>query len=473
MLRSFLGSLWRPVKGLGHPLQGRLARPWEATEVSVSQGYSSSGIPSPSSSRLLQVARRTVLHQLFLRAGVTQKAAPQLPLLPYSHLLDALRSVFPGIARKMATQNITSTAWALPKNTSAFRGRFYTGRGPIGQAPPFGRIFPAQNTMFGAYSTRGFTQGSRQFGGRRNFTTGFGQQTFQSHGPSVSNSFAGFKVLPGAVTEEMKDKNGMGDDLKARLRARVTRTPKRRLVPKAVKSIRPARLGVLLKRAVDVEPAGLGAAVENTGTAVVVRTAKKVVTKRSPVQVNPASSKAVSVSMSIFLYGPPAWEMDSISRAGSQNLTVALITEIRSLARLHKDHLTATAIILEKLLQSGLRDLHVREEEGGTYELIVAFPTGLSLTDVVDYLLVMGIDPCSPHFKLEEHQLKSDMPRRQEPAMNGVNFPWPAAHSCTSSLDSHHVSDNLPADASAFLSMVESLISASEQFGSGSRGTVK
>ncbi|TPX66453.1 hypothetical protein SpCBS45565_g04464 [Spizellomyces sp. 'palustris'] len=462
MLRSFLGSLWRPLKGLGHPLQGRLARPWEATEVSASQVYSSSGMPSPSASRLLQVARRTVLHQLFLRAGVTQKAR-QLPLLPYSHLLDALRSIFPGIARKMATQNINPTAWALPKNTSAFRGRFYPAKGSISQAAPFGRIFPTQNTMFGAYSTRGFTQGSRQFGARRNFTTGFGQQTFQSHGPSVSNTFAGFKVLPGAVIEEMKDKNAMGDDLKARLRARVNRTPKRRMVPRSVKSIRPARLGVLLKRAVDVEPAGLGAAVENIGTAVVVRTAKKVVARRSPVQVNPASTKAVSVSMSIFLYGPPAWEMDSISRAGAQNLTIGLITEIRSLARLHKDHLTATAIILEKLLQNGLTDLHVREEEGGTYELNVVFPTGFSLTDVVDYLLVMGIDPCSPHFKLEEHQLKNEMRRRPEPAMNGVNFPWPAAHSCTSSLDSHHASENLPADASAFLSMVESLISESKQ----------
>ncbi|KAJ3170862.1 hypothetical protein HDU87_008690 [Geranomyces variabilis] len=261
-------------------------------------------------------------------------------------------------------------------------------------APPFGRAFPS-NGGAGAFSRPASS---------RNYTTGF-QRVYDQGGQQAFNLFAGFKVLPGAVADErFANRDGKGKASKATGGRRPARSSvSTRRAPKA-KSVKAAAFGDAKKAAVCDENVSVAPAVAAAAAAPTTLVAKKTFRDLSKL---PASVEECqeSVTLSIFLYGPPAWEMDTVHPGATTRISPALISELRTLAAIHRDHLTAVATTLETLLAHGFGDVSVVEyDDNGVYELVVRFPRGYGRDRVVDCLIVMGIDPCSESFRMECHR---------------------------------------------------------------------
>lgn len=396
----------------------------------------------------------------------------------------------PIIARNFAIKGPAASpfnSWAAMRGAgkqSMFNSKYQSFR----YAAPFGRIFPTNN-VFGGGRTAAMRFG-RPLGAQRNFTTGFAQPAFsggshQTFANSLSNSLSGLKVFPGALADEVDMKIQSRDDLRSRIRARAHARQLRRarLAKQPFKVSQPTHLNSTMKRAIDIKAVGLGEAVLSEvikcPSAVVRPTRKRTTTRRAPQPRDHSGNK--SVSMSIYLYGPPAWEMETMSNGNDNQITGQMIAEIRNLANLHKEHLTSVANILDKLQKNGPSSMDVREEEGGIYELSISFPRGLSKADVIDYLLVIGVDPCSPHFRLEvsEHSIDmqentvasigtdADKPASTSSAIYPAEFafPWPKAHSPDGSYSSNLQFGDLPNSASDFLTMVDSMVDDKHIFG--------
>ncbi|KAI8918165.1 hypothetical protein DFJ77DRAFT_285095 [Powellomyces hirtus] len=439
MFRNLLGSLWRPVK-----------ETW--SNNSSSRGLGSFQIPT--------AVQRSVLLLRVAKAVPPKTYSPSASVFGQTELAKALRNIFPGLSRAFANP-ILAPVRVCARPSPTFR-----------TAPPFGRIFPS--TRFAPRSGPGNPFG----GGSRNYSTGFAQRAYQEGGQQATNAFnglSGLKVVPGALADEVKAKD-LSDDLKHRIRARAAGR-KQRTVKKVAAPVTPARMNVSMQRALDSQPLHLGQAAgvaeEPKAAVLCTRSSMK---KASRNLANLAAEKKQneeSVTLSMYLYGPPAWEMETIAGSGPCHITHPLISEIKSLGQLHKDHLMAVANVLEKLLQHGFDAIIVNEEDGGMYELNVAFPPHYSRNKCIDCLLVMGIDPCSPHFRLEFTKLESpessappvSPPERAQSndlfafnAMSGSGFPWREHHSPTSSVTSASLSAQqqaLRGSAREFLQMID------------------
>ncbi|KAJ3161393.1 hypothetical protein HDU86_007175 [Geranomyces michiganensis] len=333
-------------------------------------------------------------------------------------------------------------------------------------APPFGRAFPS-NTGNSAFSSR--------FSSSRNYTTGFAQRAYQQGGQQTFNAFAGFKVLPGAVADE----RFANRDGKRNTAAKGAFTRRHSDCKTSAASSRPARLNSTRRaqktKSVDAaaedaklkvcEPLAIAAA------PAIVKKAYRDLSKLP----DAASGKQCreSVTLSIFLYGPPAWEMDSVHPDTTTRISAALIAELRTLAAIHRDHLTSVATTLETLLAHGFKDVSVVEEDNGVYELVVRFPRGYGRDRVVDCLIVMGIDPCSESFRLEcriEDEVKdhasgfslADAAKGNAGSGNDFadGFPWRRAHSPSDSLSRQSLACAVvaaPTSAHDFLLLVNDL----------------
>ncbi|KAJ3019811.1 hypothetical protein HKX48_001738 [Thoreauomyces humboldtii] len=379
-------------------------------------------------------------------------------LLSHNGILSGLRSLLPGLSRRIAAE-VGMRGPTLP--TPAFVGRFY-GRSTMNFRTTafFGAGFPHMSSPATGLARPG----------ARNFTSGFAHTAYHGGGAqttsSLFNSLAGLKAASGAFADEVKDQKirKKKDSLKERIFARGAPRPSRRASSrKFTGSLQPTHMTRSLKRVVDTRPGSLLEVVEGEikCEAACVRPSRVKCSRGvRPVFTSKATgSVQTSVEMSIFLYGPPAWEMQTIQSPGHISLTKDLIHEIRTIGTLHRDHLVKVAGVLQTLLDHGLDDLTVVEEDGAVYELKLAFPRGYTKVDAIDCLLVLGIDPGSPDFRLEVNQLDNQVVPRASSSFDGSDnpemaFPWPKAHWPGSSM---HLSD-VPECASDFLEMVECLM---------------
>ncbi|KAI9105401.1 hypothetical protein DFS34DRAFT_599214 [Phlyctochytrium arcticum] len=369
---------------------------------------------------ILRISQQSVLHRLFFPPSVQPVIAEVIS--KQSSVLKVLRHLFPSV-----TAAVTSGTPRAVQRGSAYISR-YGGLGPtyaqrcLATVP----IGPIRSTL-----------GLRQFA------------VLASRNQPVLSRISELDQHP----ETLKD--------------RLAKRERTRQAREARKPVRATRQSNLMRDAMDRQISGLEKISTDLGRSVVLRNSSTRPTRRifdapRSLKVAPAGP----VTMSIFLYAPPAWEMDSIHPATTSKLHPSLISELHSLATLHRDHLTAVANILKKLYQHGATDLRVVEaDESGTYELVLTFPRGWARNDVVDAFLVMGIDPCSPHFKLEQQKLQPETRAPSVPldySTASASFPW------LSDSPSYEFYPQSPVaqDAYEFLAMVDSELSDGRRFGS-------
>ncbi|KAJ3138291.1 hypothetical protein HDU90_001253 [Geranomyces variabilis] len=404
MLRNLLGTLWRPAKEawLRERAEGGL--------------LASFGPPPPRPLAIVLPLRPLKL------ASIVPQPFSRVPTANTTPLLNALHSMFPALASRFTT---TAGYTAAARPMMATTARAYTTRPVMSfrSAPPFGRAFPS-NGGAGAFS---------RSAGSRNYTTGF-QRVYDQGGQQAFNAFAGFKVLPGAVADE---RFACRDGKSKRATATAGKT-----TGSAASSRRPARLST--RRAHQAKPgdfAAVGDAKKAAASeivsvapavAVVTAPAAGAIRKRACRDLSklPASIEQCqeSVTLSIFLYGPPAWEMDTVHPGATTRISPALISELRTLAAIHRDHLTSVAATLETLLAHGFGDVSVVEDDdNGVYELVVRFPAGFGRDRVVDCLIVMGIDPCSESFRMECHRFTEKVEDAEADVSNMAQLVEPPA----------------------------------------------
>ncbi|KAI8822090.1 uncharacterized protein EV422DRAFT_525624 [Fimicolochytrium jonesii] len=457
MIRHLWGSLWRPGRA---SLQAQAQAVLQTAPGQAAATRFLSLLPA----RNIQTIARTILE-----APVTSQSA--------------LRKFFPGLAGKFASPIVTPLGTSNVVVKYAPQSRMYSGwaRPSTFNAPPFSRIFSNSARMPGRFA--GFNRGQRfGGGGRRNFTSGFAQQAYtagtQSAPGNAFNLLAGLKVLPGAIADDVQQKKSR-DDLTQRIRARASARKQRcqRVQRPAGVSARVNAVKEAAVTVVDVEEVDVifKKVAQITSTKLALPSLSTVRRDGKPGQL---------ISLSFFLYGPPAWEMDTVHPGLNQTVSPTLISELRTLAKLHHDHLQAVAATLEKLKSYGIDGMNVVEEDAGMYELKVRFPDGFSKINVIDFLLVLGIDPCSPHFRLEtitsvgekDDDVGAVNASAASPSSLGSDyddlamstysssFPWPKAHSPSSSY--HAAVNTLPASVpqspTEFLHFVDDLM--------GSRG---
>ncbi|KAI8589555.1 hypothetical protein BDZ88DRAFT_417931 [Geranomyces variabilis] len=120
--------------------------------------------------------------------------------------------------------------------------------------------------------------------------------------------------------------------------------------------------------------------------------------------------------------------MDTVHPGATTRISPALISELRTLAAIHRDHLTSVAATLETLLAHGFGDVSVVEDDdNGVYELVVRFPAGFGRDRVVDCLIVMGIDPCSESFRMECHRFTEKVEDAEADVSNMAQLVEPPA----------------------------------------------
>ncbi|KAJ3044017.1 hypothetical protein HDV00_003546 [Rhizophlyctis rosea] len=333
-----------------------------------------------------------ILKSLFqagiLKNGGAAKAirAPPVFFQParLSPMIHSIRSAFPVLSSKFATAQPVRLSYA------------YSGI----LVRPHGAGTGMRRSFFNHATRPQFNAHHRPtFGARRNFST----SPFATNPQATTNLFGTFmanggKVFAAAATEKTcvaYDEN-KNDDLKARLSARAGSRK-----TDAKKDSRRVRLDRVRAKAQTKKAPVVAKSVKSQE-----KEAQKP-KMSAPVQTAPAFGANDHVRMSIYLYAPPSWELESLRQNPRCALHPAAIAELRRIANIHYTHLLAVSNILESLMGQGVTNVEVREEEGGLMEIGVHFKNGASLERVQEWLKEIGIGEGSEmeeghgHFSLE------------------------------------------------------------------------
>ncbi|KAJ3189109.1 hypothetical protein HDU85_002734 [Gaertneriomyces sp. JEL0708] len=402
VLRQLWASVWRPLRAVGFQGQRQLAVKKDDSHnpfLSLKQTYA-----VPSATLMLGFLRKALLHPKSYAIPVSEMRSP---LFSGNSVLRALRALFPQMSARLRSSSGVDASILLRYNKlqPAFTGRFYGTFQPgiFRNASTFSKPgLRSHLNLNGSATVRPVFMRNGAAGGSRGYSTGFAQTAFNSGGQqaftsNLSNALVAFKVLPGAIADEATFQKQSPDSLKSRLQARAV--PNRR--NRKPIGVRTSKRGVAIKPVVKGEARPV-----SKPTAPAESTPSVLAAKPTPPTFRQSNSTE-RVRMSFCLYGPPAWEIDSVAPGLTNALGPQIVSELRHVADIHQRHLSFVATVLEKMHAYGFQQLLVDETTGGMYELGIDFPVGVPKLEIVDFLLVAGIDPCSPHFRLRTLRLDS------------------------------------------------------------------
>ncbi|KAJ3263300.1 hypothetical protein HK104_006669 [Borealophlyctis nickersoniae] len=240
------------------------------------------------------------------------------------------------------------------------------------------------------------------------------------------------------------------DDLKTRLRARRAAAGKKGGRKGRVGAGKKSMFGNIATRAFATEAVvGIKEVVGEKKEQGIVRTVALNKPIKSVAAITPSeelkeheAGSTDYVRMSIYLYGPPAWEFDTLQPHPRARLRPSTIAELRRIANIHHAHLHAVARVLEALMCGGATEMEVVEEEGGVFELNVTFEVGVGVEEVERWLEGCGVRVGEGGFEVV--LVKEDS---------------------STALESNHRPDE---DVTDFLAMVDGLIAENRSFGRSS-----
>ncbi|KAJ3053760.1 hypothetical protein HK097_003444 [Rhizophlyctis rosea] len=372
-----------------------------------------------------------VLRKLAERGLVKSRVAKVIPTkplygpAPLSPFINTIRSAFPALSTNLSAQPARQAyayvgVFIRPNVTGAgFRRSFFNHAG---------------RPQFSSYQRPAF-------GARRNFSTGHFTPSPQQAADSLGTFLNGGKVFAAAVTEKRKmaEDEMLSDDLKERLQARAA--AKRTKISMQQKRSLLQKLPAGTAQP-EVEATAVPASVEKGLEATVEKKQEEKSDAFMGFESKAAFGLNDHVRMSIYLYAPPTWELESLQPNPRATIRPATIAELRRIANIHHNHLLAVADILESLMNRGVNVLEVTEEEGGLMEIGVHFKPGASPERVRQWLDSIGVSASSEdeHFRLE--------------VVKGV---VESVESLVMGSDRKDIED--------FLALVDSLISEDREFG--------